>query len=163
MPNYKEETLTGSQWQRCNSILIENNYGATPKISMSEETITVVGNNAYSTPAGILQFNFASDEEIQIIDVVNDTFTGKVVTFAELYATLRSLYNAKAKARDAAIIQAAADAKDEADRSAAYNLAELERIATNKAIDDQIAVEAETQRVAALETQRLAELSATQT
>ena len=45
--DYKETSLTGSQWQRCNRITIDNPYNATPQITMHEEMMTVLGEKRF--------------------------------------------------------------------------------------------------------------------
>lgn len=98
--NYKESTLSGSQWQRCVRVTIDNNYGQTPQITMHEERITVVGEQQFKENVGAVYAAFDPDAEIALLDLETGEPTGAVVTHGQIQLAIWSLYMAKAKERD---------------------------------------------------------------
>ena len=38
MSNYRESTVTGTQWTRSNVVVVSNEWGSTPRVSFGEET-----------------------------------------------------------------------------------------------------------------------------
>lgn len=102
MANYKETQIAGTQWQRCNTIYINNPYNGQATVSLNEETIADVGGKTYIQPAAGIHFNFDPSEIIPIIDAVSGVPTGTVVTGLDVYMSIYSLYLKHVSERDAA-------------------------------------------------------------
>lgn len=116
MANYKESTVTGTQWTRCNTVVINNPIGGVPTVQFLEEVVI-------STPGGVMSF---PSDGLRLFDAVNPSreiallnpstgeATGQVVTEGFLYAALFSRYIALAAARDAAAVHVPTPAPDAA-------------------------------------------------
>jgi hypothetical protein len=102
MPDYKESSVTGTQWQRCNDVHIRNPLGQTPTVAMAEELVTAMGAQTYSKPVGYLSFPFVPSETIVILNPLTGQITGQTMTMQDVYVALWSVYMAKAAERDAA-------------------------------------------------------------
>ena len=100
--NYKESALTGSQWQRCNRITIDNHYQQTPQITMHEETLTVVGDKRFNENAGAVYVPFDPAAVIELLDPDTGAPLGASMTQGQIHVALWSLYMAAAALRDAA-------------------------------------------------------------
>ena len=100
--DYKETQLSGTQWQRCYNIDIQNQYGQQPRITLNEEVITVANGEVFQRCAGSLQVAFDPAQEIALLDPQSGAPTGEVITQGQIHAALWSLYMAKALERDGA-------------------------------------------------------------
>ena len=100
MADYKETSVSGTQWQRCWGVYIQNIYGAVPTISLREEKVTVIGNDKFFNDMGQIDFPFDPNATIQILNPVDGSPTGNSTTMGEMYVALWSLYMAKAAERD---------------------------------------------------------------
>lgn len=102
MPNYKEAPVSGTQWQRCNQVVIDNPYGGVPTVSMREEMIVTLNGDRFSRSAPGLTFAFDPSEVIPLLDPTTGQPTGQSVTAGSIYVALASMYAMKAAQRDAA-------------------------------------------------------------
>jgi hypothetical protein len=100
MADYKESQVSGTQWQRCNAIHIQNTYGQLPSITMQEEQITIVGDQTFQRSVGGLNIAFDPSEEIQLLNPADGSPLGASMTQAQIHVAIWSLYMAKAAARD---------------------------------------------------------------
>lgn len=100
--NYKESDLSGSQWQRCNRITIDNRYEQTPQITMHEEIMTVVGGKRFQENAGAVYVTFDPNAVIELLNPETGEPLGATMTQGQIHVALWSLYMAQAAARDAA-------------------------------------------------------------
>ena len=105
MSNYKEQALTGSEWQRAYRVTIVNQYGGTPAIVYDEEKLGVLSNgNNINTPAGQLRADMS--DPATTFDLIHPE-TGAVIGTAQylnLHVLLYSLYLHLAAQRDAAAV-----------------------------------------------------------
>lgn len=102
MPDYKETTVSGTQWQRCNGVVIANPYNAQPTVRLTEEIVAVVGGNTFVQSAQGLSFDFDPSEVIPLLDPQTGLATGSTTTGGDVYVALYSLYIKRATERDAA-------------------------------------------------------------
>ena len=101
MPDYKETSVAGHRWQRCNQIVIDNRRSATPSVRFDEEAVVALeGAAEVRTPAGVLTIDFDPSREIPLRDPQTGEPTGAVMTYAEAYAVLYSAYLDAALERD---------------------------------------------------------------
>jgi hypothetical protein len=101
MADYKQTNVSGTQWQRCNAIHIQNTLGQTPTVTMQEEQITNVGGQQFSKSVGGLNVPFNPNESIPLLNPADGTSLGTSMTQGQIQVALWSLYMAKAAARDA--------------------------------------------------------------
>jgi len=108
MVDYKQDTVIGTKWQRCNRVQVINEYNQTPYVIFGEEQIINLGDTYVSTQPTQTQcsatFNLAN--EIPLRDPSTGELTGTTTTHAELYQILYSLYIETATKRDADILAA---------------------------------------------------------
>lgn len=100
--NYKEQAVSGSQWQRCNRVTIDNPYQGTPQITLHEEVITLAGDAVFHTFAGAISMPFDPTGTVDLLDPESGAPLGASMTQAQIYVALWSLYISCALARDAA-------------------------------------------------------------
>lgn len=101
MSDYKETTVTGSQWQRCCAINIDNTYGQAPTVRLQEEQITNVNGELFKKPVGGLSVPFDLAAEIELLDPTTGLPLGATMTQGQIHVALWSLYMQAAAARDA--------------------------------------------------------------
>lgn len=103
MPDYKESAVTGTAWQRCHQIVIDNRRGVTPTVRFDEEQVVALsGGRELRTEQGTLAIPFDPAKVIALMDPVTGMATGQSTTYGAAYALLYSAYLAAALARDAA-------------------------------------------------------------
>lgn len=102
MPDYKETTVNGTQWQRCCAIHISNPYGRTPQITLQEERLTTINGELFQQSAGGINLDFDPEAEIPLLNTATGEPLGWSMSQGELHAALWSLYMMKAAERDAA-------------------------------------------------------------
>lgn len=109
MTDYKQDTVVGTKWQRCNRVQIINDYNKTPYIIFGEEQIINLGETYISTqpPQAQCMAPFNSAESIPLRDPSTGELTGSMTTHSELYQILYSLYIDTATKRDSDIEVAA--------------------------------------------------------
>lgn len=105
--DYKGASVSGSQWQRCKGITINNEWGTTPAITMHEEVVTLVGDKVFREPAGAAYPAFDPNAAIELIDMDTWEPLGVQMTQGQIHLALFSLYIATVTARDAADAAAA--------------------------------------------------------
>lgn len=98
--NYKESTLSGSQWQRCVRVTIDNNYGQVPQVTFHEEVVTQVGDKQFKENCGAVYAEFDQNAVIQLLSPETGEPTGATMTQGQVHLAMWSLYMAKAKERD---------------------------------------------------------------
>lgn len=105
--NYKETSVTGSSYQRCNRVQIVNNLDrGTPTVIFGEELIVNVGSDVLHQSVNS-ECSAVFDPlagAIPLLDLQTGEPTGAVATHMDLYQILYSLYIQTALARDAASI-----------------------------------------------------------
>ena len=101
MSNYKEQALTGSEWQRSYRVTIVNQYGGIPAIVFDEEKIAALNNGTrVNTPAGQLREEMADPTTAFVLmhPLTGDTIG--TARYGDLHVMLYSLYLHLAAARD---------------------------------------------------------------
>lgn len=103
MSNYRQSSVIGEKWVRCNRVTIVNNYMQTPRAIFSEETIVTLDDASY-TKVGTnrdLTADFNSENgTIPLINPDTGEYTNTSISHAELYTILYSLYIQQALLRD---------------------------------------------------------------
>ena len=102
MPDYKETSVNGNQWQRCSAVSIQNQYGQEPIIYLQEEQITNVNGELFHKPIGGLSIRFDPASTIDLLDPATGESLGTTMTQGQIHLALWSLYMQAAHARDAA-------------------------------------------------------------
>lgn len=101
MANYKETAVTGSEYTRCCEVHIYNPRDRAPNVSFVEQRITALGDRTLETYAGQIDMPFDPAKEIDVIDPETNEPTGAVVTLADVYRLIYSVYLQEAIDRDA--------------------------------------------------------------
>lgn len=102
MPDYKESVLNGTEWQRCNVVVVTNPLGGNPKISFDEERVVSVGGRIIKEGVGGCQKAFNPNGSFPLLDTATNLPTGATMSHTDLYVALYSLYMQTAAERDAA-------------------------------------------------------------
>lgn len=103
MPDYKETSVTGTQWQRCNCVHIDNPHNAQPMVTFAEEEVVALQGNSFTKPSTQIVFPFNPDDVVQLRNPQDGVLTGNSMTAAEIYVAIYSFYIQKAYERDAAL------------------------------------------------------------
>ena len=103
MANYKETTVAGSSYTRCNQLLISNRLGIAPKIRFDEQVVvSLESGGSIVTGSGNIEIDFDANKQIPLLDTTTGEATGQTVSYAMAYTILHSAYIAAALERDAA-------------------------------------------------------------
>lgn len=103
MPDYKQSALTGTTWQRCHQVVIDNPRGAIPSVRFDEEEMLALADGREIKRAlGSLALPFDPAREIPLRDPMTGELTGATASYGDAYVLLYSAYLAAAEARDAA-------------------------------------------------------------
>jgi hypothetical protein len=103
MSNYKEPTITGYSYTRCNQVLISNRLGAVPQIRFDEQVVvTMETGGTIINGSGSIEMDFDAAKMIPLIDPTTGAATGQSVSYGTVYAMLYSGYIDGATSRDAA-------------------------------------------------------------
>ncbi len=101
--DYREATVSGQSWQRCNQIVIENPHKGVPVVRFDEERVLALQAGAgVRTPAGTLALTFDPAKTIPLRDPATGELTGESATYGAAYVLLYSAYLAAATERDSA-------------------------------------------------------------
>ena len=100
MPDYKQSALSGTEWQRCNVVVVTNPLGGAPRISFEEERVISVGGSVIKQGIGGCQKAFNPTGTFPLLDPSTNEPIGPSMTHAELYVALYSLYMQTAVERD---------------------------------------------------------------
>jgi len=103
-PDYRQQTISGSQWTRCLHIEANNPYGGQPSIRFDEEVRVVLqAGQTLGTPSGSIERPFTDPfATFPLLDPTTGAPTGAIITHGQVYAILWSLYIDSAQRRDAA-------------------------------------------------------------
>ena len=102
MSNYKETSVTGSEYVRCKEIVIRNPLNSVPSIQYIEEQATILGADKVITqPLGMVSETFDPATVIELRDPQTNELTGATITHGEMYQMLYSAYIQVALQRDA--------------------------------------------------------------
>ena len=99
--DYREATVMGQSWQRCNQIVIENPHKGAPVVRFDEERVLALQTGRdVRTPAGSLALPFDPSKIIPLRDPATGELTGEVASYGMAYVLLYSAYLAAATERD---------------------------------------------------------------
>lgn len=125
MPDYKETTVQGRSWQRCNQITFRNPVQGAPSASFDEEVVTTLADRvivepmrmmASAMPGGIHTI-YKPEATFPLLNPETGEPTGKQMSQQDIYVALYSLYMQQAAKRDEA--EAAHQANMQAQHDAA--------------------------------------------
>lgn len=108
MSDYRESAVTGTAWQRCCQIVIENQRTAVPTVRFDEESVLALADGSeIRRPVGALALPFDPAKPIPLRDPTTGELTGDTSSYGAAYVLLYSAYLAAALERDtpAEIIQ----------------------------------------------------------
>lgn len=109
MANYKQEVVAGSKWRRCRQIIIDNNFGTTPRLVFQEQDVVDFGGGQYvfkevHPSSAVVPYplttTFDANTTIEIYNPLTGEKTGQTMTHGEVYAILYSAYMNAAISRD---------------------------------------------------------------
>lgn len=100
MANYQEQTISGSEYVRCNEILISNPLGLTPTVRFSEEKITLLSNRTLSDPGAGIQVSFDPSKTFPVLNPMTGEATGDTSSWGAIYTLVYSAYVSEALTRD---------------------------------------------------------------
>jgi hypothetical protein len=103
MPDYKQSTVSGTAWQRCHQVVLDNPLGGVPVIRFDEQTVLSIDGRETTRPAGSLSLPFDPSQPIALRDPATGALTGDTSTYGAVYVLIYSAYMAAAEARDAAL------------------------------------------------------------
>jgi len=102
MANYKESSVSGTQYTRCKRIILEAPKGGTPSASFIEEDVIPTSNGEVRVQSGVLSEAMTNPNEVfDLKNPVDDSVIGQA-TYAQVYAMIYSLHRYVAGKRDAA-------------------------------------------------------------
>ena len=100
MAEYKESQITGSEYTRCNQVVISNPLGETPQIQFHESRVVKMADRHLTETQGVLQIAFDADKEVPLLNPETLEPTGQSMTMQQMYVALFSAYIQAAVARD---------------------------------------------------------------
>lgn len=100
MHDYQETQVTGTKWQRCNQVLLNNPHNGQRSIEMREETIVTLDGSLFSQTVPGMKFDFNPTDLIQLRDPATGALTGSTMSMMDMYVAVGSLYLQKAAERD---------------------------------------------------------------
>jgi hypothetical protein len=105
MANYREDSVTGVTWQRCNKIDIRNPLEGQKFVVFVEEAVTDLGNGKIlKEPVGQIVEEFVDPAVVvPLLHPETGALLGSSVTYQDIYVILHSLYLKLANERDAVI------------------------------------------------------------
>ena len=106
MSDYRETAVTGTAWQRCCQIVIDNPRQGVPTVRFDEESVLALADGTeMRRPMGALAVPFDPAKEIAMCNPATGALTGMTMNYAEVYAVLYSAYLAAALERDTPAVQ----------------------------------------------------------
>ena len=102
MADYKEQTVSGTSWQRAWQIVIANTLGGLPLVRYDEETVINLNNQRIRQPAQSMGISYQVDPlgEIALRDPETLELTGNTIPVALVHQALFSDYINRALERD---------------------------------------------------------------
>lgn len=100
MANYNQTDITGTEYQRCFSVVINNALNQTPEIIFKEEKVFNLSSGRMSIGCGYCAKTYDENASFPILDLDTDMPIGETITDKKLYQILYSLYIKTANERD---------------------------------------------------------------
>lgn len=107
MPNYQETPVTGTKWQRCHQVVLNNPYNGQRSIEMMEQSVVTLDGGSFAQTVPGMKFDFNPADLIQLRDPATGDLTGATMSMGEMYVAVWSLYLQKAAERDTPPVVAA--------------------------------------------------------
>jgi hypothetical protein len=104
MPDYKQSALTGTAWQRCKTVVINNPLVGPKGVYFEEERVISLDGQDLRQPVGGCSKTFDAGGSFPLLDPGTNLPVGVSMSHAELYVALYSLYMQTATERDAALV-----------------------------------------------------------
>ena len=102
MPNYKQAEITGTVWQRCHHVALDNPRAGVPSIMFYEQEVLSISGREVESLTGPLSVPFNPAQVITLRNPYTGEPTGEYSTHGAVYALLYSAYMGAAEARDIA-------------------------------------------------------------
>lgn len=103
MPDYKQSAVSGTAWQRCNQVVLDNPLGGVPIIRFDEQEVLAIDGREIKRHTDSLSLPFDPARPIPLRDPTTGELTGQASTYGAVYVLIYSAYMAAAEARDAAL------------------------------------------------------------
>ncbi len=101
MANYKERALSGTQYTRCERVILEAPKGGVPSATFVEEDVIPAASGEIKVQVGLLPEAMTDpNETFDLKNPVDDSIVGQA-TYAQVYAMVYSLHRHVAAKRDA--------------------------------------------------------------
>lgn len=100
MPEYKENEIAGSQWNRFERVVIENPRNGVPVVACTEQQVITLADNEITRTIGGMAFNFNPAEEFALLDPETNLPTGETATGAQVRQLIFSYVLHEAMKRD---------------------------------------------------------------
>jgi hypothetical protein len=107
MPDYKQTSIAGQQWNRFSRIVIDNPRNGSPSVLCVEQEVIALAQGEVIRDIDNLNFPFDPNAQFDILDPATNLPTGQTAIGAEVYALVFSCVMAMAAKRDAALAAAA--------------------------------------------------------
>lgn len=93
MANYKETTVTGNSYTRCNQIVVGNRLGGVPQIRFDKQIVVALELGGTTVNGvGSIEIPFDAARIIPLIDPETGDDTGASITYGEICNILHSAF-----------------------------------------------------------------------
>ena len=105
MADYKQSTVSGTQWHRFGRVEINNPRNGTPSISCSEQAVLSVGGGEVVREVGTLRFDFDPSADFPLLnpdtnEVQNESWLAALPKGMQAYVLIYSYVLSQAAIRD---------------------------------------------------------------
>jgi hypothetical protein len=100
MADYKEQTVSGTSWQRAWQITIANTLGGPPSVCYNEESVINLNDGQIRQMLGSINYTVDPEGIIELRDPETLELTGETIPVATVHEALFSDYINRALARD---------------------------------------------------------------
>jgi hypothetical protein len=104
MADYKEQTVSGTSWQRAWQITIANTLGGPPSVCYNEESVINLTDGQIRQMLGSINYVVDPLGIIELRDPETLELTGETIPVATVHVALLSDYINRAQARDSATV-----------------------------------------------------------
>lgn len=102
MPDYKQSDISGTTWQRCYQVVLDNPLGGVPTVRFDEQEVLSIDGREMRRPRGTLSLPYDPTRVIALRNPETGELTGESTTYAQAYELIYSAYITAGMARDAA-------------------------------------------------------------
>jgi hypothetical protein len=103
MADYKEQTVSGTSWQRAWQITIANTLGGPPSVCYNEESVINLNDGQIRQMLGSINYTVDPEGIIELRDPETLELTGETIPVATVHVALLSDYINRALQRDSAV------------------------------------------------------------